>query len=115
MNIENKIKMIIPEAKSSLKKIKTELSKLLQPEPPTVIVPQLVSIQNNRNVGGKTGSKHLQGLAIDFKFSTPALTREFGKGVFEAKWAKQTQGWAGYYPDKNIIHIQLNSKKPDPK
>lgn len=49
MNIENKIKMIIPEAKSSLKKIKTELSKLLQPEPPTVIVPQLVSIQNNRN------------------------------------------------------------------
>lgn len=73
------------------------------------------SIQNNRNVGGKAESKHLQGLAIDFKFSTPALTREFGKGVFETKWAKQTQGWAGYYPDKNIIHVQLNSKKPDPK
>lgn len=69
------------------------------------------SKDNNAREGGKDNSKHLIGGAIDFKFSNPQLTAKYGK-IFEKSW---TQGWAGYYSNRNFIHIQVNGSKPDPK
>lgn len=63
------------------------------------------SVNNNRSCGGKSTSKHLYGLAVDFGvngISTSDLI---------VRLASVWNGWVKEYPDKMICHAQLNSTK----
>ena len=63
------------------------------------------STRNNKSCGGNPKSKHLQGLAIDFKLPSQNTYNVYQK--FEKVW----QGWVGFYKDKDFIHIQTANTK----
>lgn len=61
------------------------------------------SVRNNLACGGNPKSKHLQGLAIDFKLAN------FSANIVGAKIASLWNGYTKIYP--SFIHVQVNSGK----
>lgn len=61
------------------------------------------TITNNTNCGGVSNSKHLQGLAIDFRINGVTLTKQLN--TFRAVWSGKV------IPYNTFIHVQLGSVK----
>ena len=63
------------------------------------------SKNNNTNCKGKPDSKHLMGLAIDFKI------REFNTQTVYSVFRQVWNGFVGYYKKEDFIHIQVDSRQ----
>ncbi len=63
------------------------------------------STRNNKNCGGQPKSKHLYGLACDFKINGISTWSVYKKML--SVWP----GWSGYYRSGNFVHVQIASTK----
>jgi len=62
------------------------------------------SKRNNTACGGVSNSKHMLGLAIDFK-----IPSQINRNVFNTFKSAWTFGWVGLY--NTFVHVQINSTK----
>lgn len=63
------------------------------------------SVQNNKRWRGNPESKHLSGLAIDFRIDGVETNKAYN--TIKAVW----NGWTQYYKTDNFIHVQLSPGK----
>lgn len=63
------------------------------------------SVRNNTNCKGKSNSKHLSGLAIDFRI--PGYNTYQVYNIFRQVWG----GYVQYYQKLDFVHVQVNPGK----